>query len=518
MHRALLATAAAVCFVESSLARPASAVEAVNPVLARYSAYVGRPDATVVTYRHTVAAAPSPAPAAAAGDTAAELPATEWTTYRRGALYHEIDRGAGVSTESGFTGRAFWLSNENRYSVIALEDAARRLITENAIDANLLGPDTDVRDRGTQTVDGTPADVIRVTPRGGIPADLAIDKTGAALQITFEPDDPNQRRVKRVLSYTEIAPGVRVPAAMRLGRQTFTLLHGSVRAVSDDELKGPPPTATWSFGGPAPIRIERRTYGGRAVTVEASINGHPGRFLLDSGASQILLYRPYADSLGLTMLGETSYSGVNGGVRTARFARAATIAVGDNTLSNVVVAVSGRDPADKDAINGILGFDLLAGAVVHVDLAHETIAFGDPAAVEPVVGKTAAALPVNLADFTPELPVKVAGVATRATLDTGNDFFMTLSDNLKTSGRLVSLRRGSVLFTGVDGAPAEPDSCYDVNESVIGPYRYQNITVCLGKERVFGRDGGLIGFDFLRHFNWTFDYTRSRIVLTPNGL
>ena len=40
---------------------------------------------------------------------------------------------------------------------------------------------------------------------------------------------------------------------------------------------------------------------------------------------------------------------------------------------------------------------------------------------------------------------------------------------------------------------------------------------CLGSERVFGRDGGLIGFDFVRHVDWTFDYSRSRLILAPNG-
>ncbi|HEX3463851.1 MAG TPA: aspartyl protease family protein [Candidatus Elarobacter sp.] len=426
----------------------------------------------------------------------------------------------GRSTETGFNGRAFWSSNENRYTVIALEDTARRRITQNAIDTGAFDT-AEVADRGAQTVDGKSAEIVHVTPRGGIPADLAIDPaTGAYLRFTLEPDDRYQRAVTRILGYTEIAPGVRVPSAYagEHGGDTWRFVSGKVRAVSDDDLRAPSPAPRWSFGNDTPpIEIARGTFAGHAVYVHASINGHPGRFLLDSGAGQILLYHPYVDKIGLTMLGKTGFSGINGRTVEARYGRADTIAFGDNVLSNVVLGIA--PPDDQNTIaDGIIGFDVLAGAVVHVDLAHETIAFGDPASVEPSVAKGAFAFPVNLADNTPEVVVNVGKVATRATLDTGNALFVALSDNLKTSGRLVALEHSTLFSSGVDGIQQEPDSCYLLNEMSVGPYRYRNPTVCLSKEQVYGRDGGLIGFDFLRHFNWTFDYTRSHVVLTPNGL
>ena len=188
------------------------------------------------------------------------------------------------------------------------------------------------------------------SPRaGGMPADLAIDRaTGAFAQVTYEPDDRYNRTAVRILGYTEIAPGVRVPTAYRYGRETtLTLLRGAARPVTDEEMQRPAaPTAAWTFGNGDPVRfdVERGTWAGRAVVVHASINGKPGRFLFDSGASQVLLYRPYADSLGLTMLGTTAFSGVNGASRSARFARAASISIGDNTLSNVVLAISAARP------------------------------------------------------------------------------------------------------------------------------------------------------------------------------
>nr|MDP9106291.1 retroviral-like aspartic protease family protein [Candidatus Eremiobacteraeota bacterium] len=486
-------------------------------------AYVGHAASFVATYRFVPAANASPSPSPSPSPSSSPEPdfgPPEQTTYRRGLLYHEIDRSQGVSVEAGFDGHAYWTSNENRFSVNRLEDAARRAITVNAVDADTFDDSANVQARDPQTIDGVRTDVVRVTPRGGIPADLAIDRaTGAFVQVTFDPDG-ERRSVTHIVGYTEIAPGVRIPSGYRYGRSvTYTLLQGSVRPVTDEELARPSPSAVWTFGGGEPVRIElaRATYGGHAVMLRASINGTQGTFLLDSGAGGVLLYRPYADKLGLAMLGRTGYTGINGGFRGARFARAGTIAVGDNVLRNVILSVAARYPGDRDPIDGILGYDVLAGALVHVDLVKEIIEFADPAHTMATVAKGGFAFPVNLADGTPEIRLKVAGVDTRATFDTGNDFFAIFSDHLTRTGQVVGLRAGAIYFGGVDGIANEPSSCYNLREILVGPYRYQNVMSCFGNERVFGRDGGLIGFDFLRHFDWTFDYSRSHLILTPNG-
>jgi hypothetical protein len=520
-HRVFF-TAAVAAFAIVAAARPATA-DVARDALARHATYAGHPDGMTLTYRYVPApdASPSPAPPDASPEPG--FGPAEQTTYRRGLAYHEVDRGEGVITESGFDGRAYWTSNENRNTVVLYEDAQRRAITSNALDASAFDDTTDVQSRGPLTIDGTQYDLVRVTPRGGIAADVAIDRTtGAFTQVTYDPDDRYNRVVVRILGYTEIAPGVRVPASYRYGRgATYTLLHGAARAVTDAELQRPAaPTAVWAFGNGDPVHfdVERGAWVGQAVIVHASINGKPGLFLFDSGASQVLLYRPYADGLGLTMLGKTSYSGVAGSSRSARFARASSIAIGDNTLSNVIVVISPRDPTQRrGTIDGILGYDVLANALVHVDLIKQTMEFADPAQMMASVPKGGYAFSVNLSDGTPEIRVQVGSVTTRATFDTGNDYNVILSDSLTRSGRIVGFVEMTMLFSGVDGVPDEPASCYKLREIAVGPFRYQNSLTCFGSERVFGRDGGLIGFDFLRHFDWTFDYSRSRLILAPNG-
>jgi hypothetical protein len=502
-----------------------------SAIVAKHAAYVGHADGLALTYRFSAKA--TPPPSAKGDDVASAAPAE--TTYRRGALYRTVSERSGSAPQRGFTGRAFWLANHNGYTVIAYEDAARSLLTKNLVEGDLLA-NVPTRSLGTQTVDGVVADLVRVTPASGLPADIAFDRaTGAYVKIVYNPEDQYAREIVHIDGYAEIAPGVRVPrgyhgedekGAWKLGEQ-------AARVVTNDDLRGPVPTPKWNFATTDTTPIEvvhfQMPYSflpsAGAVHVRVSINGHVGTFLLDSGSSEIIVYRPYADKLKLTMLGRTSFGGIAGGTIRARYARATSIDVGKNSLSNVIVTVAGGEFSDN--LDGILGFDFLAGALVDVDTANQTIRFLDPSTMEPAIAKGAYAFPVNLADLVPEIALKVNGVTVHPIFDTGNASFITLSDDLKTSGKLVALndtmRIDNVevpyqFFSyGVDGPTQYPSQCSRLNEIVIGPYRNVRVETCFASAKVFGRDGGLIGFDFLRHFNWTFDYPESKLVLTPNG-
>ena len=534
----ITAFAGAFALTALPLGHPAAAATVTNEataIFAKHAAYVGQPQGLVLTYRaKATAKAPVPKTTPAPG----EPPpfARSSTTYRRGQLYRSVDEFGGVTEQEGFTGRAFWSSNVNGFTVIDYEDAARRMLTANVIDGDLLGPDVSATSRGTKTIDGTAVDVVRVTPASGIPADIAFDqKTGAYVEVTYDPDNRYERGVVHIDGYTEVAPGIRVPSGYHTGEYvSWALAEKAVRAVTNDDLRGPVPTAKWNFASTdtAPIEVvEHQTpYAfmprGQAVHVRASIGGHVGTFLLDSGASSIVIYRPYADKLKMTKLGRTGFSGVNGGGVAARYMRLDdAIAIGKNTLSNVVVTVA--DGEFSEGIDGILGYDFLAGGLVDVDIAKQTIRILDPSTMQPAVGAGAYAFPVNLASRQPEIGLKVAGVPARAIFDTGDDFLAVLSDDLQSSGRIVALndkiRVGGqevdyqISFYGVDGPAQAPARCSRLSQLDVGPYKYQNVETCFAPAKAFGRDGGLIGFDFLKHFNWTFDYPESTFVLTPNG-
>ena len=124
-------------------------------------------------------------------------------------------------------------------------------------------------------------------------------------------------------------------------------------------------------------------------------------------------------------------------------------------------------------------------------------------------------------------PVKVNDtVLPSVWIDTGDDFFVILPHELEkknlalvntfTVGQRFVVEQ-MVHFGGVDGSGTDAAKCVRLNEIQIGPYRYQKALSCFAPNDAFGSDGGLIGFDFLRHFNWTFDYPHGKLVLTPNG-
>ncbi len=534
---AAVAASVALSLVPGAARSETSAVSApAASVVAMHAAYVGHPEGVVTTYRY-FPPEKAPAPRSTPAPDEPKIEPTQLTTYRRGALYRDVYRGSGVTSQAGFTGRAFWTANENGYTAVAYELSARRRLTTNLVDSDQLA-DVPATARGAQSVGGVAVEVVRFTPPQGIPVDVAFDRaTGAYVEVTFDPDKKYATRsqVVHVDGYTEAAPGVRVPSGYHSGEYGgWKLTEKAVRAVTNEDLRGPTPTATWDFQSmdttPIEIVAHQTQYSflptGHAAHVHATIDGHVGTFLLDSGASSILLYRPFSDKVKVTKLGRTAFSGVNGGMMGARLARVDAIQVGKNTLKNVIVTLAGGEFAE--GIDGILGYDFLAGALVDVDTADQTIRILDPSKMEPVVKPGAYAFTVNLASGQPEVNLKASGVPTSAIFDTGADYLAVLSDDLQSSGRIVALTDQIKLgggqtidyrigFFGVDGPANAPARCSRLSQIEVGPYKYQNVETCFASANVFGRDGGLIGFDFLKHFNWTFDYVESKLVLTPNG-
>ena len=200
--------------------------------------------------------------------------------------------------------------------------------------------------------------------------------------------------------------------------------------------------------------------------------------------------------------------------------------IGGSTLHDVILT-HGTSFGDS-GLDGIVGFDVLAGSVAEVNLVNKTLTIRDPDGYAAAVPQGAYAFPIDMSDFEAGVPVKINDtVLPSVWLDTGNDFFVILPHELekKTVALANTITIGgqftfdqTVYFGGVDGAGAEPARCVRLNEIQVGPYRYQKALSCFAPTDTFGADGGLIGFDFLRHFNWTFDYPHGKVVLTPNGL
>ena len=530
--------AVAAFLVPFALPLPTAADDA-KALFARHKAYVGWAygDGTLNSARETFAyesprseASPKPG---ATPDPLGTANAQQGEV-RRELLYRDSFRSYGrVIDARGFTGSVFWQSNVNGYTVTERGRSALTALTSDVIDAEALAEvPADVRPDAS--FDGVTAAVVRIAPRNGAPADLFFSRdTGALLGYVLDPAQPRHETI-HVISYAEFAPGKRYVSAVRFGDSQGIVRVSKFEAnvpVSDDDLHPPRPQPSWTFGSPrsVPITVVEHTSmysnsGGRAVHLTLSVNGKPGTFLFDSGAGGIIVFDPFAATAGLEDIGRTAYSGVNGGTVGATFAHVDNLTIGGNTLHDVVVLRGQK--GGLPGIDGIIGYDVLARAVVNVDLTTRRLTITEPSDDTAQVGQGAYAFPVDLTSFHAAVPVKVQEtVLPHVWLDTGDDFFVILPHDLET--KTVALTdtvsiggteiEKMVYFGGVDGSGAELARCVRLNEIQVGPYRYQKAVSCFAPNAVFDPDGGLIGFDFLRHFNWTFDYPHNHVILTPNG-
>lgn len=535
-NRVFMAAGAVACMLLAPHAAR-SATDDAATLIAKHRAYVGWAlgDGTLKSARVTVhAEAASPAATPKPGATPDPLGEANATSVmiRRDLLYRASTTAYGVEVRSdGFTGSVFWRANINGNTVTRRGRDAREALTADVIGSEGLA-EVPASTRPDATFAKKTAAVVRIEPKTGVPADIYFDRdNGAMLGYTLAPDVALERQTVHVAEYSEFAPGKRYVSAWGFGDSArvyrVTKFEPNV-AVSDADLHPPTPRATWTFGEPAsmPVTVVRRTGGGRSVNVEAVVNGHVGHFLLDSGAGSILMFEPFATTAGVVDLGRSGYSGVNGRFVPATIARVATLKLAGSTLHDVIVQHN-TAASTGSGIDGIIGYDVLAGAVVDVDLVTNRLTLTDPSGFDVQPKQGAYAFPLDLSVFHAGVPVKIKDtVLPSVWIDTGDDFFVILPHELErhTVALAGTLTVGgfdydmTLYFGGVDGGGAVPARCVHFNEVQIGPYRYQKALSCFAPNDAFGLDGGLIGFDFLRHFNWTFDYPHGRLVLTPNGL
>lgn len=425
-------------------------------------------------------------------------------------------RRGNTRDDDGFTGSILWATNKNGFIHPVYGDAAKYTMARDMLfsEGTTLLPGTD---RGTATVDGKTVKIVRVTMKGGDAIDLYIDpQTGAYVQAVVDPDGTYETTF-HIRSYATIAPGKRYIGSYDFGDRSTRYVDAKFAvntAVSNDALHPPAPTATWNFANPKPFKFDvtdERFY------VTAKVNGVKGHFILDTGASEILLTTSFAARAGVKDVATSHAYGVGGGIKT-RIVKIATLQIGGNTLSNVL-ASSADIHLDRKAPDGLLGYDVMGGAIVRLNTSAGTMQIEDPSTD---LG-TFKGLPVtvDLSGNTPSVPMKIDNkIAVDATLDTGNFFYVMMSPELRSRYGLAMLVDQSVagilqshpVMGGVGGY--EVGACGHIDSLSLGPIDYTNGPACFSSS--FGGRNVLVGFDYLKHFNYIFDYPHGRIIMQPH--
>ena len=179
-----------------------------------------------------------------------------------------------------------------------------------------------------------------------------------------------------------------------------------------------------------------------------------------------------------------------------------TISFGGSTLHNV--AWSTREDfashdyrgLDRAGYDGLIGYDLFAGAVVKLNVYDSNMTLLDPA--EDLSASRGLQVLVDLSHRIPGIPITLNGsLPVIAFLDTGNPGVAFLSFDFRQESRLANRQPGL----------RQSRKPHD------RPDRLRGQPVCLES---FRADYMLLGFDFLKHFDLVFDYPHGRMFMMPN--
>lgn len=426
----------------------------------------------------------------------------------------------GTSTESGFTGSVVWRSDANGFTTPVYGDSAKYEITYSAL-MNEAFTSLHGEARGTATIDGKSVGIVRVSIPNAESLDLYIDSdTGALVQAVLDPGGTRETTV-HILSYEEVSPGKRLVKSLRFGNEKGTYTYAKIEPnviLSDSDLHPLPATASWSFGNGTAVPI---TLTPQRILIDAKVNGVSGRFILDTGASAILLNKRFADRAGVKPLRDPASKAntLYGSLKTeAR--KVDTLTLGDNTLAGVIVTTAdlnnefgGRDyrGLDRENYAGLIGYSLFAGAVVHLDLAASTMTISRPDDFDDSTMKNALPLLVDVSTGIPAIPMTIDGsVDVKASLDSGDPDAVIFGPDL-------IFKHHVLLGTKFQGARAGIGSaaCGTLDRLTIGPIVYTTVDACEWNNGAFNDRDILVGLDFLRHFNLTFDYPHGRLFLEP---
>jgi hypothetical protein len=403
-----------------------------------------------------------------------------------------------ITYHTGFTGNLFWRSDINGFTTPIYGDFAKYLVSYTVLqqEGTTALPATFI---GNKTTDGNSVGVVRVTLVNGDPIDLYIDpQTGAYRQVTIDPGGSYETTI-HVVSYQDVMAGKKMMSSYRIddGKplHTYATFEPNVR-VSDDELHPPAPTAFWTYENHDPFPITLTHF---RILVDGTVNGVKGRFILDTGSSAIVLDDGFADRANAKLLKGKAVARTMLGAVPTRVRSLATIAFGGATLHDVLVYSQdfrARDSRglDREGYDGLIGYDLFAGAIVKLDVYGSKMTILDPSTdLSDVRGLS---LTVDLSQGVPAIPMTLnKSIAVNALLDTGNPGIVFFGPDL--------VRKHHLRIWG----------CGYIESLTIGPITYAGQTAC---EFGFAANYMLLGYDFLKHFDYVFDYPHGRMFMTPN--
>jgi hypothetical protein len=424
-----------------------------------------------------------------------------------------------------------WWQDDNGLVVRPQGVHQRGKVDAQALDAALTKPDSGVHLLG-EVHDPIQAYVVEVNPPDGRRMWVFFDKATALIDRT-ESLFPTRRVIS---TYTDFkAQGGSIEPWS--GHSTdgdpkndydwhITSLQSGA-AVDDSTLDVPASRQAVEFpSGEAFAKLPARIINGRII-VTLVVGGRGYDFLLDSGASDINVDYSAVKQMGLTLYGKSGQEAA--GKFDASRAVIPELNVGNLKMRQVAVNVLPytEDLQQGIEVVGLLGFDFIAGATIHVDYYNRSVEaqpigqYIPPADAFPV--------PVALDDGVPVLAAQIGtAIGDHFILDTGADngyVFPTFAASHRAD--LTDQGRGSMISDyspfmsaqGVGGTISlKPTQVASFQLAGVDFRDWVVYTMTNDYAQEAEDYDGLIGYDFLKYFTVVFDYRDSMIFLEPNQL
>lgn len=451
-----------------------------------------------------------------------------WQDVRTGVFAEPFDAGP-LSGSQGFDGDHAW--NRDAKGVVWNDDGAPgRYSAIEAAYMNryaLWSPDrggATVASAGEKSDAGRRYDILRVTPRGGLPFDEWIDaashlpgKTIATIGTTTSTTTFGDYRS---------VDGVMIPFAQTTDADgnvtTFKVTGASVNdAAAAAELRRPTMHVD-DFSLPSGTTTIPFELVDNHVALPVTIDGKgPFTFLFDTGGAN-LIDAEVAKQLGLGAAGEAQGNGVGAKTEAIQFARVDTLEVGDATLRKqnfIVVPVrAGFGTSSGKPVDGLIGFEVLARFVTTFDYGTNTIVLRTPGSPMPANGTT---IPFVFNGNHVDIPCAIATVAGRCTVDTGSRIALSaLSPFIAAHPAIVPPNATAVGANGFGLGGASLGRLGRATLQIAGFTLPDLITDFSTQTKGAFADpftAGNIGAGVWKRFAVTFDYSRQLMSLIPNA-
>ena len=260
------------------------------------------------------------------------------------------------------------------------------------------------------------------------------------------------------------------------------------------------------------------------VFVAVELDGHPLRFILDTGGVN-LVTKEAAARLGLRSEGELEGRGPGETAVSVGFTRVARLVIGGQVALERqllrVLPMPGFDDVEGAPFDGVLGVELFRRLVVRIDYADAALELIAPDVFD--APADAQSLPLTFFGHFPGVDGDLDGAKGQFWLDTGNRGGVFVAGPFAQANGLATRCPTSGLTTigwgvggGVEGRLARG------GRLTLGPIAIDGAVLRLPSEDGGGvmamRDvAGNVGGEILSRFDVTFDYGRQRVLLVPNG-